>query len=288
MRRFRFGRQSVMKDTECVEFLRWALPRLGMRWVGFRKVRRQVCRRVERRIGELGLPTVDAYRIYLEAAPDEWLQLDAFCRVTISRFARDRGVFQFLAWRVLPELAAEAAARGAPVASWSAGCASGEEPYTLALAWEHEVQPAFPQVALRIVASDVDEAVLRRARAACYGESSLRDLPAEWRRTAFVRRRGRSYLRPRLRRLVTVVEHDVRDPAPDGPFDLILCRNLAFTYYDAALQRRVVRNLARALRQGGGLVVGSHESLPEGTRRLDPWDAHAGVYRKCTRANGRR
>jgi len=102
-----------VKDAACVEFLQWALPRLRMRWAGFRKVRRQVCRRVERRIRELDLHDVDAYRAYLELTPDEWLQLDALCHVTISRFYRDRGVFELLERSVLPELAADVEALGA-------------------------------------------------------------------------------------------------------------------------------------------------------------------------------
>jgi chemotaxis protein methyltransferase CheR len=80
----------VQTDAECVDFLQWALPRLGLRWQGFRKVRRQVCRRVARRIAELGLADADAYRLYLERNPQEWDALAELCRVTISRFWRDR------------------------------------------------------------------------------------------------------------------------------------------------------------------------------------------------------
>lgn len=271
-----------MRDAECVEFLRWALPRLRLRWAGFRKVRRQVCRRIGRRIRELDLPGVDAYRAYLESAPDEWLQLDALCHVTISRFYRDRGVFTFLERSVLPELAGRAAAREGTVDAWSAGCASGEEAYSLVLAWEYAVRPAFPAVALHVVATDADPTMIQRIRAASYGESSLRDLPEPWRGRAFVRRGDRYYLRPRFRQLVTVELADVRDPDPTGPFDLVLCRNLAFTYFDVSLQCEVAERLALALRPGGALVVGSHETIPEGSGVLAPWCARLGVYRRST------
>src|SRR5438477_9810042 len=120
---------------DCVEFLQWALPRLRMRWDGFRKVRRQVCRRIERRSRELGLTDLAAYRDYLERRPDEWARLDALCRVTISRFYRDRETFAALEQEVLPALARG----GAEIEVWSAGCASGEEPYTLALLWKLEL-----------------------------------------------------------------------------------------------------------------------------------------------------
>src|SRR5215218_3377296 len=77
---------------ECVAFLQWALPRLGLRWAGYRKVRRQVCRRVARRIAALGLPDHAAYRAHLEAHAEEWDVLRALTPVTISRFGRDRGL----------------------------------------------------------------------------------------------------------------------------------------------------------------------------------------------------
>ncbi len=268
-----------MTDGECVEFLQWALPRLQMRWAGFRKVRRQVCRRIERRLLDLGFPDVAAYRAYLEATPGEWPSLDALCRVTISRFYRDRGVFEFLERSVLPELAAESAVRGATLEAWSAGCASGEEPYTLVLVWEYAVRPLFPAVGLHVLATDADETMIRRARAASYGESSLRELPPLWRSRGFVCRGGRYHLRPRFRRSVTIEHHDVRESIQNGSYDLVLCRNLAFTYFELPLQRAVAERLALALRPGGALVVGSHETPPEGSGGLIPWCARLGVYR---------
>ncbi|HUS38260.1 MAG: hypothetical protein WBF93_12370 [Pirellulales bacterium] len=91
-----------MKDAECVELLQWALPRLRMRWLGFRKVRRQVGKRVDRRLHQLGLDSVDQYRTYLAVHEGEWSVLNDCCRITISRFYRDRGVFDFLgSWEAI-------------------------------------------------------------------------------------------------------------------------------------------------------------------------------------------
>ena len=81
-----------MKDDRCVGFLQWLLPQLHMRWQGFRKVRTQVCKRIQRRISELELTDVDAYRQYLLTHADEWRILDHSCRVTVSRFYRDKVV----------------------------------------------------------------------------------------------------------------------------------------------------------------------------------------------------
>ena len=271
-----------MKDTECVEFLRWALPRLHLSWPGFRKVRRQVCRRVERRRQELGLADVAAYRARLEERAEEWAVLDGLCRVTISRFYRDRGLWDFLEREALPELAAGAAGRGdAALEAWSAGCASGEEPYTLAVMWALAPPSRFPGLELHVLATDVDEDVLRRAREACYAASSLRDVPEPWRSRAFAERDGLLCLRPELARDVTFARHDVRDEPPGGPFDLVLCRNLAFTYFDPDLQRAVGDRLAGCLHPGGALVLGAHESMPAGVRGLAPWSERFRVYRKC-------
>lgn len=271
----------AMKDAECVQFLQWALPRLRMRWPGFRKVRRQVCRRIERRLRELGLAGVDAYRAYLEADPAEWRQLDELCHVTISRFCRDRHVFEFLRRTVLPELARRASGRGAVLEAWSAGCASGEETYTLALIWHLALAREFPDVALHVLATDVDEAMLRRARAAEYPESSLRELPESWRQAGFVDLDGCYRLRSGVSSSVTVRRHDLRHAPPGGPFELVLCRNVAFTYFDQGLQEEVADHLAACVKPGGALVIGAHETLPEGAEGFAPWSANLRVYRRC-------
>ncbi len=122
-----------MKNEQCVRFLQWALPQLGMRWPGFRKVRKQVCKRVGQHIQDLGLAGVDEYQVYLEEHPTEWAQLDSLCRITISRFCRDKEVFAALEKEVLPSLVRGVRERGdTNLRIWSAGCGSGEEPYTLA------------------------------------------------------------------------------------------------------------------------------------------------------------
>jgi chemotaxis protein methyltransferase CheR len=270
--------------SACVEFLQWALPRLGMRWAGFRKVRGQVCRRLRRRVAELGLRDLAAYRDYLAGQPEEWAVLEGLVHITISRFYRDRGVFTCLEREVLPALVRRAAARAQDrVDVWSAGCASGEEPYTLAAMWELAVAPRAPGGTMRILATDVDDAMLERARRGCYAAGSLRELPEGWRAAGFVQREGHYCVTGRLRALVTIARHDVRDPPPSGRFDLALCRNLAFTYFDEPGQCAAATHLAGALRPGGALVLGKHEALPAEVEGLfDPWSPGERVYRRVT------
>jgi chemotaxis protein methyltransferase CheR len=232
-------------------FLQWALPRLGLRWRGFRRVRRQVHRRILRRCGELGVG-LDGYRGYLEAHADEWRVLDGLCRVTISRFYRDHAIWDRLVAEVLPAIAARGPAR-----AWSAGCGAGEEPYTLAIAWR-----AIGGGALDIVATDIDDGQLARAAAATYPTGALRELPAAWRAAAFDESDGDARLRAPFRDAVRFAHHDVRTAPPAGPFDLILCRNQAFTYLDEAGQRAVAASFRSVAGDDAVLVVGAHEALP--------------------------
>jgi chemotaxis protein methyltransferase CheR len=125
-----------MSDTECVAFLRWALPQLQLRWAGFRTVHGQVCKRLRRRMASLGIEGFAAYREKLGSDPREWLAVDQSCHITISRFFRDRGVFHILQSRVLPEIATRARSEQREARCWSIGCASGEEPYTVKILWD--------------------------------------------------------------------------------------------------------------------------------------------------------
>lgn len=270
-----------MEDDRCVRFLQWALPQLRMRWPGFRKVRKQVCKRIDRRIRELGLAGVREYKAYLGAHGEEWPQLDSLCRVTISRFCRDREVCANLAEAVLPSLAAAARERGDnTLRVWSAGCASGEEPYTLAILWNVELRPRFPGMAIDITATDSDSGMLRRAREARYAFGSLKALPADLRHRVFARQDDMYCLLPEYRRSVTFLEQDIRERQPEGMFDLVLCRNLVFTYFDDELQHRILSRIVSLLHDGGALVIGMHERLPQVIAKLSPWLEKDGIYRK--------
>jgi chemotaxis protein methyltransferase CheR len=253
-----------MTDRECVELLQWAAPRLRLRWEGFRRVRGQVCKRLRRRLQALGLPGVAGYRARLEADPGEWAVLDSLCRVTISRFYRDRRVFDALRDDLLPALLERALARGEPALRvWSAGCASGEEPYTVSVLFRLALQPRFPAARLELVATDADEALLARARRGCYPRGTLRELPPAWADAAFAGPGPEPCLAPRFREGVCFLRQDLRAELPDGPFHLVLCRNLAFTYFAPPLQKEVLARLVARLEPGGLLVIGGHESLPE-------------------------
>ncbi len=269
-----------MKDAENTAFLQWALPRLGRRWAGYRKVRRLVGKRLDRRLRLLALPDLAAYRTWLEAHPQEWPELDALLGIPISRFWRDRGVFDSVARDVLPALAASACAAGRrTLVAWSAGCASGEEPYTLAILWRERLQRAWPQLELRIVATDGDTQLIERARRGCYAASSVKELPADLRAAAFEKREGGLCVRAELR-IVEILCQDLRERMPDGPFDLACLRNVIATYYALPIQREIIDRIAARMRPGSALLLGVHEALPQGVAGLDAWPGARAVYRR--------
>lgn len=262
---------AAMKEMDCIAFLQWALPKLGFKWAGYRKVRRQVCKRVHRRIRELGLDGYGSYRAHLETQADEWGRLDKLCRITISRFFRDCGVFEALASEVLPELARITQDEGRPLRAWSIGSASGEEAYSLIILWHLGLATKWPGVALEMVGTDTDPVMLERAAAARYSRGSLKDLPEGWCEKAFKHKDGKWCLKSKFKTGVAWLKQDIRQEAPDGPFDLVFCRNLAFTYFDDTQQRDTLARISRVLRSGGALALGAHEALLNNVPGFAPW-----------------
>lgn len=270
-----------ISSAGCTAFLQWALPRLGLRWSGFRKVRGQVCKRLRRRMESLGLGSLAAYRAHLEETPLEWQRLDGFCRITISRFYRDRGVFDHLRREIVPPLCRTLEQAGeARLRCLSLGCCGGEEPYTLALLWRFDLAARYPGIEPEIIATDSDPQSLSRAESACYSAGSLKDLPADWRMAAFDTRDRLFCLRPEFRTAVQFERLDMRESLPPGPFHLVLCRNLAFTYFDEATQRKTVTELAARMPSGSILLLGKHEHLPAGSLEFEAVSAHQAVYRR--------
>lgn len=271
-----------MRDRDCIEFLRLALPGLGRSWAGYRKVRQLVCKRLRRRLKTLRLTDLNAYGCYLADCPAERRELDGLCAIPISRFYRDHGVFNTLSDDILPELARAASARRV-IEAWSAGCASGEEPYTLSLIWAVRLEPRFPAIKMRIVATDGDAGMVARGWAGEYAASSLKDLPADLRAAGFEKRGGMWRIRDQFR-YVDFLQQDLREGMPAGPFDLVLCRNAVCTYYAPAVQVDLMTRIADRIRPGGVLVIGAHESLPPAVRGLAIRPDGRMVYRKEARA----
>jgi len=247
------------------------LPGLGLEARPHRRraTRRNLARRME---VFPGLKDWADYARLIETDPAEKDVVRRLVAVTISRFFRNRGFWEFLRERVLPELA-----RSESPAAWSAGCASGEEPYSLAILWRE----SFPERPLRILATDIGDEVLQRARVGVYPGASLREVPPELRERWLRREGGKDSYRldEGVRKMVELARHDLQtDAPPQGRFGLILCRNLAFTYFGREERLRVLWKFASVLEQPGYLAIGRKERLPmSATEWLDT--GFPGLYR---------
>ncbi len=268
------------QSVACVRFLQWALPRAGLNWRGYRRVRGTVCKRLHRRMAELALDSHDAYRDFLEQHPGEWRRFDVFCRIPISRFYRDREVFKALGKTIVPDLAQSALARGdRTLRVWCVGCAAGEEVYSLALLWVVEIGTRFPGLGLDLLGTDAEPHMLKRAQAGCFEASSLKELPADWRNRGFDEKGSLLCVKEQYRHLARWAGQDIRQQMPSGRFDAICCRNMAFTYFDDATQRQVLDRLTGHLVHRGILVIGGHEQLPDQCCMFDQPIRKLPIYR---------
>lgn len=239
--------------TTEIAFLRAVGPRLGIRPEGYRRNLPQVFKRIRKRLQVLGLSTLDDYFNHLSEHPAEWAVLDALCTVTISRFYRDAPVFDAIRARLFPSW------RGGE-SVWSLGCASGEEPWSLLLAWEADRQERGP---VHITAADRDPTLLARAKAGVYREGSLDELPPGLRALGFDREGVFWKLSSKFRDSIAFLVMDVRHALPDGEVNLVCVRNLVFTYVDEAGQRAFLGGLRARMRPGAWLVIGKEEHIPD-------------------------
>ncbi len=224
-------------------------------------------RRIAVRMRARGVLDYTAYSTLLDTDPAEWEPLLDALTINVTKLFRDRDVYEALARDVVPAVWADAAPT---VRVWSAGCASGEEPYSLAALFHRHATAcgeADRLSRLQVLASDIDRGSLDRARAGRYAESAFGDTPDALRARYFTLSVP-SQVAPELRSLVTFERRDLlNDPAPRGPLHLIACRNVVI-YFDAASQQALFQRFHDALAPGGWLVLGTVETLLGAARRL--------------------
>jgi chemotaxis protein methyltransferase CheR len=236
-------------------------------------------RRLAVRMRARGVHSFAEYAALLGRAPEEYELLVAALAINVTKFFRNPETFEALRVRVVEPLWQ----RGTPVKVWSAGCASGEEPYSLSLLF-HEVaahRSSAVRGRVRIDATDLDPGALDDLRRAEYPRPAVEDLPA-----AFLERYfspGPPYrLDPHVAACVRTLRHDLtRDAPPDPPYDLIVCRNVVI-YFDRPMQERLFEEFLDALVPGGHLLLGKVEALFGPARaRLELIDARERLYRKA-------
>ncbi len=226
--------------------------------------------RLGRRLRALGLSDFSEYCRVLED-PDHGSELGMLINAITTNhtsFFREPHHFDYLAKTILPHIAKEGGRRGR-LRIWSAGCSSGEEPYTLAMTLR-DFQPSLADWDARILATDLDTNVLAHGRAGIYDADRVNSIPAAQRQryvTMLSDRRGE--MDPALRSLITFAQVNLLEAWPmHGPFDVIFCRNVVI-YFDKPTQRRLFDRYADILRPDGWLVVGHSESLMNLSDRFD-------------------
>ncbi len=240
------------------QFIKVAAPLLDLQWRRFQ--RGGVKRKVERRIAELSLSTFEDYLLRIKNDLDEKSCLSQILTVTITRFFRDKKVFDILENSVIPSIVEHKGAGDFNI--WSIGCANGEEPYSLCILWKERFEKEFPQIRLAALATDINRNLLERAKEGRYKKSSLKEVPDEILQRFFKIENGLYILDQSIRESVEFRKHDIILEEPFCGMDIVLCRNLAFTYFSKQCQMSVSKKIAASLTAGGHLIIGKDESLP--------------------------
>lgn len=229
--------------------------------------------RLAKRLRGLGLSDFGAYCDMVESPEGAAERAEMLSALTtnVTRFFREEHHFEELRDELLPQLAARAR-QGEEIRIWSAGCSSGEEPYSIALTVHEAFAADAGRVAVKILATDIDPYVLHRARAGLYPKEALAPAPAKLVERHFetVTENGAPKLRAgeSLRRMITFNPLNLMAEWPiRRPFDAIFCRNVII-YFDAATQEKLITRFAALLRPGGRLFLGHSERTPASLNHL--------------------
>ena len=236
-------------------------------------------RRIAVRMRARAVHDYAAYASLLDVDPAEYERLLDALTINVTQLRRNAEAWEALEREALPALLE----RNGPIRAWSAGCSSGEEPYTVAMSFARAALEGGRLAALervQIVGTDIDERSLDRARTARYAEAAFREVPpddrARWFSAGYPAEAG-----PALRARVQIERRDLLEqPAPAGPWHLITCRNVII-YFDRASQDALFERFAAALEPGGVLMLGKVESLLGAAReRFEPVNVRERIYRK--------
>ena len=240
--------------------------------------RSSLVRRVERRMAQVGVTDYFEYLDYLQVHPDEFTALFNTILINVTSFFRDSGAWDYLGSEALPALLAGRPADG-PLRVWVAGCASGEEAYTIAMVLAELVGIEAFRQRVKIYATDVDEESLGLARQATYPERALAAVPPHLVETYFEKVPNGLSFRKDLRRSVIFGRNDLVQDAPISRIDVLVCRN-TLMYFNAETQARILNRFRFALTDDGLLFLGSAEMLLSHSGVFTPIDLKRRVFQK--------
>ncbi len=241
-------------------------------------------RRIERRVGVHGLGTMAAYESFVRQNPQELDLLFKEMLIGVTSFFRDPAVWQELKDRVLPELLA-AGTEGRRLRAWVVGCSTGEEAYSLAIAFKEAVD-ALPEPgshALQIFATDLSADAIAVARRGWYPARVASEIDAVRLARFFSAQSDGFLIDKTIRETVLFAQHDVILDPPFTRLDMLSCRNLMI-YFNTALQRRLVPLFHYSLRPGGVLLLGGSETVGRSLTLFEPLNPKSRLYRRSDNA----
>jgi two-component system CheB/CheR fusion protein len=244
-------------DPEWANLLEYLLEARGFDFHGYKPV--SLARRIRKRMDAINVPGFTGYQEYLETHPQEFATLFNTILINVTGFFRDPPAWEAVRTLAIPEML-QAKLPGEPIRAWSAGCASGEEAYTIAMILAEELGPDEFRERVKIYATDVDDDALNTARHAAYSDRQVEGIPSELLAKYFEQVDGLQFFRKDLRRQVIFGRHDLINDAPISRIDLLVCRN-TLMYLNAETQARVLARLHFALNEGGFLLLGRAETL---------------------------
>jgi two-component system, chemotaxis family, CheB/CheR fusion protein len=204
--------------------------------------------------------TMGEYSEYLQAHPEEIGELVKSFLINVTQFFRDPDAFAYLRSDILPNLITQARERDRVLRFWTAGCASGEEPYSLAMLLTDLLGAELSEWSVKIFATDLDEAAISFARRGLYSENLLKGIPTEYCDRFFERADHDYRISKTLRQMVIFGQQDLSRSAPFPRIDLVLCRNVLI-YFTPELQEYVLNQFAFSLSPGGYLFLGKAETV---------------------------
>ena len=238
-----------------------------------------ILRRLKRRMLATEMTTLDAYVHYLDQHPDEYVHLVSSFLIKVTEFFRDADLFAALHEQVIPSIIAAARQRESEIRLWSAGCATGEEAYSLAMIVADLLGSDLGNFTVRIFATDLDPDAIAFARRGVYPASALTGLPPDLIARYCIQRDGEYEVIKKVRGMLVFGEHDLGQRAPFPRIDLVLCRNVLI-YFTTELQKRVLQLFSYALRDDGYLVLGKAETVTPLSEAFISTHASLKIYRR--------
>src|SRR3954468_8977068 len=248
----------------------------GFDFSGYKRA--SLIRRVRRRMQMVGADTYTDYMAVLRGDPAEFDHLFNTVLINVTAFFRDTIPWGYLTEEILPQLL-ETKPEGAPIRAWSAGCATGQEAFTLAMVLAETLGVEKFLQRVKIYATDLDEEALAYARAATYTEKEVSAVPALLLERYFERNGAKFVFRKDMRRAVIFGRNDLVRHAPISRIDVLVCRN-TLMYFDAPTQAKIVSRFHFALNEGGYLLLGKAETLSAHPSLFEPVDIQKRVFRR--------